>query len=407
MRNHALARAMDLTERHDLRTGTPVWTDHAAPPASDALPDRAEMAIVGAGIMGAMLADRLSGLGHDVVLVDRRPPASGSTAASTALVMWEMDVPLTRLARTVGADEAGTRWRRVYDAVQRLHPIVGAVDGTAPRSPTVYLAGDLLDAEALRAEGEARRGFGLPSEFLDAGAVAERFGIAPRAALVSDGGYAVDPVALTCGLLARARANGARLCWPVDALRLDGRAIVTDQGRIAADRIILAGGYERARAFLPPAFSLLSSYAVATAPGATPCWREDAMLWEASDPYLYCRTDAEGRIIAGGEDEDFATPESARDRRIGEKAGTIAAKLARMIGVDDLRVDRRWAATFGASPDGLPAIGRARNHEGLWLASGFGGNGVSFAALAAELLAAEFASAPDPLAAAFDPYRFA
>ncbi|WP_326523545.1 NAD(P)/FAD-dependent oxidoreductase [Sphingomonas sp.] len=397
---------MDLTERHDLRTGTPVWAGHAAPPPADPLPDRAEIAIVGAGIMGAMLADRLSRTGHDVVLVDRRPPAAGSTAASTALVMWEMDVPLTHLARTVGVDQAGASWRRVYDAVQRLHPKVASVDRAVPRAPTVYLAGDLLDAEGLRAEGQARRRAGLPSEFLDARVVADRFGIAPRAALVSDGGYAVDPVTLTCGLLARARSNGARLCWPVDALRLDGRAIVTDQGRLAADRIILAGGYERARAFLPQAFSLLSSYAIATAPGAAPCWREDAMLWEASDPYLYCRTDADGRIIAGGEDEDLATPETARDRRIGEKAGTIAAKLARMIGVDDLRIDRRWAATFGASPDGLPAIGRARNHEGLWLASGFGGNGVSFAALAAELFAAEFAGTPDPLAAAFDPYRF-
>ena len=408
MRNHALARPMiDLTERHDLRTGAPVWTDHAAPPPpSDPLPDRADIAIIGAGIMGAMLADTLARGGRRVALVDRRPPAGGSTAASTALVMWEMDVPLTLLARTVGLDSAGARWRRVFDAVERLHPRVAQVDGSAPKSPTVYLAGTLLDERGLRAEREARQRFGLPSVFLDAGAVAERFGIAPRAALVSDGGYGVDPVALTCGLLARARANGASVTWPVDALRLEGRTVVTDRGRIEANRIILAGGYERATAFLPPAFSLLSSYAVATAPGTAPRWRENAMLWEASDPYLYCRTDGEGRIVAGGEDEDFATPEAARDRRIAAKAGTIAAKLSAMLGGGDVVIEKRWAATFGASPDGLPAIGRARNHEHLWLASGFGGNGISFAALAAELLAADFDGSPDPLATAFDPYRF-
>lgn len=50
--------------------------------------------------------------------------------------------------------------------------------------------------------------------------------------------------------------------------------------------------------------------------------------------------------------------------------------------------------------------GGRRNYDRLWLASGFGGNGVSFAALAAELLAADFDGRPDPLAAAFDPYRF-
>lgn len=397
---------IDLTERHDLRTGTPVWTEHAAPPPSDPLPAACDVAIVGAGIMGAMLADRLSADGHHVVLVDRRPPGGGSTAASTALVMWEMDVPLTHLARRVGDAEAGARWRRVYDAVERLHAKVRAVGDAAPSSPTVYLAGTLLDVDELRAEGELRRRFDLPSRVLPAEAVAERFGIAPRAALVSDGGYGVDPVRVTCGLVARARANGASVSWPVDALRLDGGTLVTDRGTIAAKRIVLAGGYERATAFLPPAFALLSSYAIATPPGTAPCWRENAMIWEASDPYLYTRTDAEGRVIAGGEDEDFATPEPLRDRRIAEKSGTIAAKLARMLGVDDIHVDRRWAATFGASPDGLPAIGRARHHDALWLASGFGGNGVSFAALAAELLAAEFAGSPDPMAAAFDPYRF-
>jgi glycine/D-amino acid oxidase-like deaminating enzyme len=397
---------MDLTERHDLRTGAPVWTEHAEPPASDPLPERAEVVIIGCGIMGAMLADRLAADGRQVAVVDRRPPGGGSTAASTALVMWEMDVPLTQLAASIGAEDAGARWRRVYDAVARLHPKVAAVDGGAPKSPTVYLAGTLLDEAGLRAEGELRRRCGLPSTFLEADAVAERFGIAARAALVSDGGYGVDPVALTCGLVARARSNGARVSWPVDALRLDGRTVVTERGPIVAERIVLAGGYERARAFLPPAFSLLSSYAIATVPQAAPCWRENAMIWEASDPYLYCRTDAEGRIVAGGEDEDFETPEVLRDRRIAEKAGTIAGKLAKLLAVEDVAVEKRWAATFGASLDGLPALGRARNHEHLWLASGFGGNGVSFAALGAELIAAEFAGTPDPLAAAFDPYRF-
>lgn len=79
---------MDLTERHDLRTGNPVWTDHKRPPPSDPLPTgTVDVAIVGAGVMGAMLADRLAGEGMGVALVDRRPPAAGSTAASTALVM--------------------------------------------------------------------------------------------------------------------------------------------------------------------------------------------------------------------------------------------------------------------------------------------------------------------------------
>jgi glycine/D-amino acid oxidase-like deaminating enzyme len=42
------------------------------------------------------------------------------------------------------------------------------------------------------------------------------------------------------------------------------------------------------------------------------------MIWEASDPYLYLRTTPDGRIICGGEDEDFSD-EAARDRLLGRK----------------------------------------------------------------------------------------
>ena len=403
---------MTLTEHHDLRTGDPHWDDGRSPPPGDPLPSgRVDIAIVGAGIMGASIAERLAARGFGVALVDRRPPAHGSTAASTALVMWESDRPLTHLARSIGAEAAAARWRRVHAAVVRLRQRldVERLGGEAMPRPVVYLEGALLPGAALVEEGEARRAAGLPSDWLAADAIAERFGIAPCSALVSRDGFAVDPVALTLALLARARAAGATISHPVDVISLSAGAgsitLDTDAGPLVADQVILASGYERAGLFLPPAFRLLSSYAIATAAGTAPLWREDAMIWQAADPYLYVRTDRDGRVIAGGEDEDFAAA-APRDRRIGAKAGTIAQKLGVLLGGRDIAPQRRWAATFGASPDGLPAIGRARNHDRLWLASGFGGNGISFAALAAELIVVELSGSPDPVAPAFSPYRF-
>lgn len=405
---------MELTESRDLRGGRSSWTAGADDGiTSDPLPAApVDIAIIGSGVMGAMLAERLSADGREVVLLDRRPPAHGSTAASTALVMWGADVPLTHLARTLGEGEAGRRWRRVFAAVTALSRHIDAIGIDCGRidRPELYLAGSLLDEAALRAECAARQAAGLPSQFLDADTVAARFGIAPRAALLSDGSYEVDPVRLTLGLLDRARGRGARLCFPHDVARIarDGGVTVlttADGARVATRHVILATGYERARLFLPDAFSVSSSYAIATAPGTAPLWGGNAMIWEASSPYLYCRTTTDGRVIAGGEDEDFADADR-RDALIPQKSGTIAAKLASMLAVDSIAVDCAWAAAFGGSPDGLPAIGRAALHDDLWLASGFGGNGVTFAALGAEIIGAALADAPDPDAACFDPYRF-
>ncbi|HWK42442.1 MAG TPA: FAD-dependent oxidoreductase [Croceibacterium sp.] len=403
-----------LSEQHDLRGGEPVWLERDYPvPPSDALPETCGIAIIGAGIMGAIVGQRLAEAGHDLLFLDRRPPARGSTAASTAEVMWTMDVPLRDLSRQIGADEAARRWRRVYSAVRGLANRIEALGLTCEciDCPTVYLAGNVLDEASLREECEFHRKAGLPTQFLTAEETAERFCIAPRASLVSTGGFAIDPAALTLEMLERARGHGAHICYPRDVTGVapdHGGILLTlaDGSQVHAGQAIFAGGYERARLFLPAAFSLLSTFVMATPPLEEPPWRERAMIWEASDPYLYIRTCAQGRVIAGGADEQFHD-EGRRNAMIESKAGTISARSAKLLGLErPLPIDRRWAATFGSSPDGLPAIGPAANMPAMWLAAGFGGNGIAFAALAAELLSSAIEGQADPDAACFDPYRF-
>lgn len=321
-----------------------------------------------------------------------------------------MDVPLSHLALKNGEDEAVARWRRVAEAVERLGSRIDGEALDAERIPRVslYLDGDLLDEAGLRVEAELRRKHNLPSAFLSANAVAERFDIAARPGLVSVDSFEVDPVKLTFALLQKARAQGTAIVFPCDAIALghagDLVLVTTDQGELRARDVILAGGYERARLFLPPAFSLRSSYAIATERRTAPLWRENAMIWEASKSYLYARTDTEGRVIAGGGDENFSDA-ALRDRLVPEKAARISQDLSHLAGAA-IRPRERWAAMFGTSPDGLPAIGRARMGDHIWLASGFGGNGVSFAALAAELLTAALTGQHDSGLALFDPFRF-
>jgi glycine/D-amino acid oxidase-like deaminating enzyme len=159
---------MDLTEHHDLRGGDPVWQPRERPaPPADPLPDKADVAIIGSGIMGSIVAERLSADGHQVVLLDRRPSGHGSTGASTAELMWAMDVPLTHLARSIGEDEAARRWIRVHDAVRALGDRIDdlGIDCARVDRPTLYLEGALLDADALAEEGAMHRAHRLPSIF--------------------------------------------------------------------------------------------------------------------------------------------------------------------------------------------------------------------------------------------------
>lgn len=404
---------MSLTEHLDLRGGEVCWPEPSSDLPVASLPaDLADVAIVGAGVMGAMLAERISGQGRSVVVLDRRPPAWGATAASTALVMWAADTPLSHLARTLGAAEAARRWKCVYAAVGELDERIRrlAIDCGWRARPEVYLAGTLLDEAGLQGEAKARQAAGLTSQFLDSKVLAERFGLPPRAGLVSDLAFEVDPVALTLGLLKCAVGRGAKLIWPVDVVAIasirGGVSLTLADGRdVRARQVVLATGYEAARAYLPPAFELDSSFAIASAPGLAPLWRENALIWEASDPYLYARTTRDGRVIIGGADEDFADADR-RDAMLSAKRQALTAQSGDLLGREGVEAECAWAATFGSSPDGLPAIGRAPGFDALWLASGFGGNGVSFASMAASLICASLDGVPAPDLECFAPDRF-
>lgn len=85
----------------DLKSGYPYWAVknglmYAVPqPDADLTCD---VAVVGAGITGALIDDELAGHGHDVVVLDQRNVGWGSTSASTALLQYEIDTHPTHLA---------------------------------------------------------------------------------------------------------------------------------------------------------------------------------------------------------------------------------------------------------------------------------------------------------------------
>ena len=71
-----------------------------------------------------------------------------------------------------------------------------------------------------------------------------------------------------------------------------------------------------------------------------------------------------------------------------QSSGCLAARLM---------PDMGWAGWRAALADHLPAIGRVPGMEGVWLSCGFGSRGLSWAPLAAEIIAADMVGEPMPL----------
>jgi glycine/D-amino acid oxidase-like deaminating enzyme len=112
-----------MMRKLDLRTGKPVWLAYRAPsvPCQKLHRDmKCDVLVVGMGISGAMAAEALTAAGHSVVCIDRRAPLAGSTSATTALVQFEIDQPITRLSRMIGKPAAQQAWRRSRLALTNL-----------------------------------------------------------------------------------------------------------------------------------------------------------------------------------------------------------------------------------------------------------------------------------------------
>ena len=398
--------AVGATIKRDLRTGRSLWADGpglGVPTSPLKAPVSVDVAVVGAGISGAFMARDLS-RDHSVVVLDRRPPLMGSTVASTALLQWEIDLPLTELARRIGDKDAARAYRRSWSAVQDLKSVVDhekIVCGLKDKS-SLYLAGDQYGHRALEAETEARRAAGLDGEYIGGNALRDRFGIARTGAILSPGSATGDPARLAAGLLRRAASRGAVIHSPVEVLEAlpdpDGVTLITDAGHaVRAKHVVFCCGYEFPKGVPTPGAKIISTWAMASLPRQrTPGWLRNTLMWEASDPYLYLRMARDGRLIVGGEDEDSATLHASKPTLVA-KCRRLEKKLKALLPMVDFEVDYTWAGAFGESATGLPQIGPVEGMlDRVHAVMGFGGNGITYSVIASQVVGAAVRGDVDP-----------
>jgi glycine/D-amino acid oxidase-like deaminating enzyme len=392
-----------VTKSKDLRTGRSVWEARRASPVPHGRLSRdikTDVLVVGAGITGAMVADALSAEGFKVVVVDRRGPAKGSTTASTALVQYEVDTPLTKLTPRIGKRDAIRAWRRSRLAVDAIAVRLGEIGvPNVERRDTLYLAGNELDPNGLAQEREARLAAGFPCRILSRSELRANFGVRGQAAIMAYGDFTIDPRETTCALLRAACNAGTKIYAPVDIAGIDAKnsrvlATTTNGWTIRTEHLVFATGYEFPKQVPQRGHQIASTWAIATAPQPRRLWPTQCMIWQAADPYLYVRTTSDGRVICGGEDEEFFDEEK-RNAFVGRKTKTLERKLSRLLPGIDSRAEFTWAGSFGQTATGLPIIGPVPGMPNCWAALGYGGNGTTYSRIAADIICGALAGRPD------------
>jgi glycine/D-amino acid oxidase-like deaminating enzyme len=240
----------------------------------------------------------------------------------------------------------------------------------------------------------------MRSEFLNKKQLADRFGIHKSAAILSTGNGEADPLKLVAGLWRSFIKRGGQVTIPFEVVDIEESrsrvAILSTAGqRIFAMHAIFCTGYELPKCVRPTGYAVHSTWALATEPQPNRLWPERALIWAANDPYLYLRTTVDGRVLAGGADEPFAD-EIKRDRLVQRKKERIAREASRIFPGIDFRSEYAWTGNFGVSTTGLPRIGLTHGNRRTYVVLGFGGNGITFSMLAAEIVSRAVNGLKDP-----------
>lgn len=380
----------------DLTSGCPFWPIKSGllatyPPLEKNL--SCEVAVIGGGITGALVAYHLAEAGVDVAVLDKRDMATGSTAGSTGLLQYEIDTPLHRLAGMVGEAAAVRSYRLCRESLGKIRTLVKRLGDPCgfEMQRSLYLASSRRAVAGLKREFDARRRHGFGVEWWDRARLAAESSLSHPAAIWSRDAAQVDTYRFTHHLLMAVEKMGARLHDRTRVTRCVRRArgveLHTERGaRVRARKLVIATGYEADNALPGRVTEMSSTYAVISEPlGGLEGWPHGWLIWETARPYVYLRTTDDGRAIIGGYDEPFRDP-GQRDRLLPKKTAALTRRFRQLFPKIAFEAAYAWTGTFGGTKDGLPYIGEHPERGHTYFALGYGGNGITYSVIAAEII---------------------
>lgn len=349
---------------------------------------------MGGGISGALGAWYLSRAGFRVVLVDKRHIGMGSTAASTALLQYEIDTPLRELILKVGEKHAIESYLLCRQAIDDIGNLCHQLDCdmSFKRVPSFQFASLKKHHDPLYQEYLLRKKIGFSMEWLEEKDIRKKYGFSKSAGILSKDGAWADAYSLAHALLKDATRHHSLRVYDhteISAIQPAGRGLelMTAAGKkIKTRKLVIACGYESQRYLPMKVQSLRSTYAIISEPcSQRNFWYRNSLIWETKDPYIYLRTTADNRILIGGKDIEYSDP-LLRDKLLPAKTKALEKAFCQLFPSIYFKTDFSWAGTFATTKDGLPYIGSIRQLPHTYFALGFGGNGITFSIIAAQII---------------------
>ena len=350
----------------------------------------ADICVVGAGLAGLTVALEAARLGASVVVLEGRHVGWSASGGLLGTVMPGFGLGLKDLIARIGLEDAKELWdlsREGADyvraqATEQQMPGIAVTDGVLEVSNVD--AGDRLISQ-MQMLGED---FGTEVEGWQIDQV--------RAPLRTDRyfhgvyfpkAFQIDGRKYVHGLAALATRAGARIFEDTPVVGIDAsgirKRIVTPSARLRASHIVLAGNVHLGAPSRRLSETLL------------PVWRYAGItepLGDRLDDVIAFKgsvMDTDGvdqfRVLEGGR-LMWASPETTWDARPRRQAPGIARRIRTIFPqLGRVQIEDVWGGATGQTVHGMPQVGQLR--RGLWVASGFGRQGLATSAMAGQLIA--------------------
>ena len=358
-----------------------------------------DVIVVGAGMTGVLTSVWLGSAGLRVVLLESNIIGASNTGLSTGNLYAPVSTGMRTLSRQWGGDVLQQVAQGRTAAVAAIEALVREEDVPCGfvRCPLhVYVERpDPASLDDLGEEFNAYVEAGLGPEWVKDSPLRLRI----TRGLAVQGQAQFNPYQFVRGLLASLQANGVQVYEhsPVIALDASPASVQTPRGSVSARHIVMATHTPLGFNLVQAEMEVYREYGVA-APMGVPVPPGIHWVRDQGRSLRGYSADAANWLVVVGEKHKTGEIESRTDysRRLKEYA------QARF---DVAGVDFEWSAQQFRSADGLPYIGPSA-HPNVWIATGFGADGLTWGALAAGLITAGITERSNPLASLLTPRRF-
>ena len=355
--------------------------------------EECDVLIIGGGITGSLIAHQMVTEGYKTILIDKREICNGSTSATTSMLQYEIDVPLSELIEKIGKKGAVESYKACSDSIDKIEKLSKDIKSNSgfKRKKSLYYAENKKDVTWLKKEYKARKNAGFDVKWLEADKILKQFGFEKTfGGILSKQGASIDAFKFSHELFKLNVKEGLRVFDKTEMIKVEyfkGYNLITvDSGfQIKAKKVIYCIGYESKNLIKENFVNLKSTYAVVSEIDHDKFKNiTNTLVWNTAKPYMYMRTTDDARLLIGGGDEDFYEAKK-RDILLDKKEKEILKTLKKIKPGYHFYTDFVWAGTFGETKDGLPYIGEHKNFKNSYFVLGFGGNGITFSVTGMEM----------------------